>query len=50
MNGQVVVSDSIKENYNAIDVSNLYAGMYYLKVIDSKGEQIGEVKKIVKVE
>ncbi len=50
MNGQVVVSDYIKENYNAIDVSNLHVGMYYLKVIDGKGEQIGEVKKIVKVE
>lgn len=49
LNGKLVKKEVIKDNYNQIDISILNNGVYLVKVVNSKNEQIGKIEKLIKI-
>ncbi len=50
INGRVVHQSSLNQNYNIIDIANLNAGIYYVRVTGQLGVQIGKTEKLIKIE
>ena len=50
LNGKLVMKNNLTEKYNLIDISTVAKGVYLINVLNEKGDQIGNVEKMVKVE
>ncbi len=50
ISGRVIHQSSLNHNYNIIDIANLNAGIYFVRVIGQQGVQIGKTEKLVKIE
>lgn len=50
ISGRVIHQSSLNQNYNMIDIANLNAGIYFVRVTGQQGVQIGKTEKFIKIE
>ncbi|MCZ2100267.1 MAG: T9SS type A sorting domain-containing protein [Chitinophagales bacterium] len=50
LNGKLISTSNIEQNFAHVDISNLHNGIYFVKLINEKGEQVSELRKLVKIE
>lgn len=50
LNGKLISTSNIEQNFAHVDISNLHNGIYFVQLINEKGEQVSELRKLVKIE